>query len=57
MTQLVCDRRGCEDVDDERSESGTALGRSNVPVLDYRNLRALGFYMVTNHIDGTRNYH
>ncbi|CAH6854832.1 conserved hypothetical protein [Vibrio chagasii] len=32
------------------------MGWRNVPVLDNRNLRALGIDMVTNHLDGTGDH-
>ncbi len=35
--------RGCEDVDDERGQSSTALGGRNVFVPNHRDLRAMGF--------------
>ncbi|CDU00706.1 hypothetical protein VCR14J2_290076 [Vibrio coralliirubri] len=32
------------------------MGGRDVLIPDYRDLRAVGIYMVTDHIDGTGNY-
>ena len=57
LLHYICDRWCGEDVDDECGESGITMGGGDVPLPDYRHLRALGIDLVANDIDGARNHH